>query len=269
MAAMLAAAARRSTCVMSERSVLAAALRTPFIANRAAPSARAFSGIPSGTAAPGTPHQQQGVASGGGNGSNTDNSRTESERLRAELHAAYIRNPNPQRKALIDEMLRVDQAGEIGAVQIYRGQHWVLRDSPIGGTLKSMQAGEEVHLQTLSRMMAERRVRPTVLAPLWEVAGFALGAATAMMGKEAAMACTVAVETAISKHYNDQIRELLEKGYDEDGSLKAVFKQHRDEELEHHDTALQHGAEQAPMYSLLSNAIQAGCSVAIAVAKKI
>ena len=133
-----------------------------------------------------------------------------------------------------------------------------------------MKRGEQVHLETIQRLMSERRTRPTALLPLWQAAGFALGAATAIMGKEAAMACTVAVETSISAHYNDQIRTLLSKGYDvTEGELASILKKHRDEEMEHHDTAIEHGAKQAPFFGALSAVIQAGCAVAITIARRI
>ncbi len=158
-----------------------------------------------------------------------------------------------------------------------------------------MKEGEEKHVETINRLIAERRVRPTALLPVWEMAGFALGVGTALLGKEAAMACTVAVETAISGHYNDQIRTLLDKNHhlhtssatptdpttdptignktneheQDDKELAEIFRLHRDEELEHHDTALKHDAQAAPFYSLLSTVIQVGCSAAIYVAKKI
>lgn len=234
----------------------------------------------------------------------------------AQGYHGYVWNADPERKAVVDEMVRVDHAGEVGAVNIYAGQMWVLKGSRMHDLisvsaqycaallllccadvpptpcllsccprvshplililcslccwchLQHMKKGEEVHLQTLERVMSERRVRPTALLPLWHAAGFALGAATALMGKEAAMACTVAVETAIGAHYNDQIRELLRRGYDEK-ELAALFKQHRDEEMEHHDTALAHDAEKAPGYQLMSAVIQAGCKIAIEVAKKV
>ena len=131
-----------------------------------------------------------------------------------------------------------------------------------------MKEGEEKHLDTINRHISDRRVRPTLLLPAWEAAGFALGAFTALLGKETAMACTVAVETAISGHYNDQIRELLSKGYKEE-ELIQIFQKHRDEELEHHDTAINNGAKNMPFFSVFSNVIQAGCAVAIAVAKKV
>jgi len=131
-----------------------------------------------------------------------------------------------------------------------------------------MRDGEQAHVVAVEKLMAERRTRPTLLLPLWEAAGFVLGAATAVLGKEAAMACTVAVETAIGQHYNDQIRSLLREGYREPQVL-AVLKKHRDEELEHLDTGLAHGAEQAPLYTAMSAVIQAGCKAAIEVAKRV
>jgi ubiquinone biosynthesis monooxygenase Coq7 len=118
-----------------------------------------------------------------------------------------------ERRAVVDEMLRVDQAGEAAAVQIYAGQMWVLRgSSPVHAELRRMREGEERHLRAVNALVAERRARPSLLLPVWRAAGFALGAATALLGRDAAMACTVAVETSISEHYNEQIRELLRRG---------------------------------------------------------
>ena len=134
--------------------------------------------------------------------------------------------------------------------------------------VQHMMAQEQLHLEKLNDFIVNRRARPSALLPLWHVAGFALGAATALLGKEAAMACTVAVETAIGGHYNDQIRELLARGYDE-AELLAIIKQNRDEELEHLDTGLENDAEKAPFYQLLSTLIQGGCRAAISVAKHV
>lgn len=131
-----------------------------------------------------------------------------------------------------------------------------------------MKAGEVVHLRTMERLVAERRVRPTLLLPLWQAAGFALGAGTAMLGREAAMACTVAVESVIGEHYNDQMRSLLAAGYSEDELLR-VLKLHRDEELGHLETGLQNDAESAPLYTALSAIIKLGCRVAVEVAKRV
>jgi 3-demethoxyubiquinol 3-hydroxylase len=133
-----------------------------------------------------------------------------------------------------------------------------------------MKEGEEQHLATLSRMMQQRRVRPTALLPLWNAAGWALGAVSGVFGLQTAMAATVAIETAIGAHYNDQIRDLLREGYgDDERELMAVFKQHRDEEMAHLDTGVAHGAQDAPLYGPLSAAVKAGCAAAIEVAKRV
>ena len=163
-------------------------------------------------------------------------------------------------------MIRVDQAGEYGATRIYAGQLAILGDrTPIAREIAGMAQQEEKHRRFFDRLIAERGVRPTLLQPFWHVAGFALGAVTAAMGPEAAMACTAAVETEIDKHYSDQLQELG----DSDPELSAAIAEFRDEELEHRDTALASGAEQAVAYPLLSAVIRAGCRVAIAAAKRI
>ena len=163
-------------------------------------------------------------------------------------------------------MLRVDHAGEYGAVRIYEGQLAVLGNRhPASAEIARMRAQEQVHLDTFDRMIAERRVRPTLMAPIWHVAGYALGAATALMGPRAAMACTAAVETEIDRHYASQARELG----DSDPELKVRIEAFAEEEREHKATAIAHGAEQAPGYPLLSAAIRAGCRAAIAISKRI
>jgi ubiquinone biosynthesis monooxygenase Coq7 len=151
----------------------------------------------------------------------------------------------------IHRMIRVNHAGEYGAQRIYAGQIAVLGKSACGPLLKHMAEQEQQHLDAFSQMMTRRRVRPTALMPLWHVAGFALGAATALMGEKAAMACTVAVESVIDEHYAAQEKKLDEKETD----LKTTVTRFRADEKEHHDTALAHGAEQSPFYHLLRNAI--------------
>lgn len=162
-------------------------------------------------------------------------------------------------------MIRVDHAGEYGAARIYAGQLAVLGGSRHGGALRHMQAQEQHHLDTFSRLIVERRVRPTALLPFWRIAGFALGAVTAAMGPRAAMACTVAVEETIDAHYAAQAAEL---GPDE-GVLRATIEQFRAEELEHRDTALANEAELAPFYKLMSRAIKTGCRIAIAASERV
>jgi 3-demethoxyubiquinol 3-hydroxylase len=170
------------------------------------------------------------------------------------------------RTNVVSEMIRVDQAGEYGATRIYAGQLAMLGDRhPAGRSIAHMAEQEKRHLVAFERLMVERRVRPTLLQPVWNVAGFALGAATAAIGPEAAMACTVAVETEIDRHYREQLAELG----DSDAALSTMIEDFRQEEVEHMETALASGAEQAPAYPLMSAAIRFGCRVAIAISKRI
>jgi ubiquinone biosynthesis monooxygenase Coq7 len=166
---------------------------------------------------------------------------------------------DPPRTEQIHRMIRVDQAGEQGAARIYDGQLAILGRRPIGETIRHMAEQERQHRATFDRLVAERRVRPTLLSPLWDVAGFALGAATALLGEKAAMACTVAVEEVIDEHYRAQAESLG----DSEPDLKAVIEEFRADELEHRDTGLLHGAEDAPGYGVLSQAIKAGSRLAI------
>ncbi len=165
----------------------------------------------------------------------------------------------------LEEVIRVDHAGEYGAKRIYQGQLAVLRGTKHEATIRHMQEQEQEHLDTFTRLIAERRVRPTVLLPLWHVAGFALGAATAALGPRAAMACTVAVEEAIDEHYQAQEAALGE----DEAPLKADIARFRAEELEHRDIGLANEAELTPGYRLLSGAIKLGCKLAIRVAEKV
>jgi ubiquinone biosynthesis monooxygenase Coq7 len=163
-------------------------------------------------------------------------------------------------------MLRVDQAGEYGATRIYAGQLAVIGSRhPASREISRMAAQEERHRARFDTMMAARRVRPTLLTPLWDVAGFALGAATALIGPEAAMACTAAIETEIDRHYGAQLDRLG----DQDPELGSVITEFRAEEVEHRDAAVAAGAERAPAYPLLSAAIRLGCRVAIRLSERI
>jgi ubiquinone biosynthesis monooxygenase Coq7 len=163
-------------------------------------------------------------------------------------------------------MIRVDQAGEFGATRIYAGQLAVLRRNSSAAKLVSRMAGqEERHLERFNAMMAARRVRPTALQPVWNVAGYALGAATALLSPEAAMACTEAVETEIDRHYGRQLDELG----DDEPELSADIAEFRAEELEHRDVAREAGAANAPAYPLLTFGIRAACRVAIGLSKRI
>lgn len=171
------------------------------------------------------------------------------------------------RRERVEAMIRVDQAGEYGATRIYAGQLAVLGDRSLAArAIAGMAAQEERHRSWFDAEMARRGVRPTVLQPFWDVAGFALGAVTAAMGPAAAMACTAAVETEIDKHYEAQ-RVQLTDGSDPD--LADAIADFQAEEVEHRDHALAAGAELAPGYPLLSAVIRLGCKVAIAAARRV
>ncbi|MDX1402118.1 MAG: demethoxyubiquinone hydroxylase family protein [Kiloniellales bacterium] len=172
---------------------------------------------------------------------------------------------DPEGKAALERMIRVDQAGEYGARRIYEGQMAVLGPKhPQAAILKHMYEQERAHLAAFDEMTVKRGVRPTVLQPVWHVAGFALGAATALMGEKAAMACTVAVEEVIDEHYAQQHEALG----DDDPELSEMIEKFRTEELEHRDIALQQGAEDTPGYELLSAGIKAGSRLAIWLSKR-
>ena len=166
-------------------------------------------------------------------------------------------------------MLRVDHAGELGAVHIYRGQKAVFGHARGGETMAAdmaeHEAGEQVHLSAFDAILTDRGVRPTVFTPLWRMAGFALGAGTALMGEKAAHACTEAVESVIEAHYAEQIAEVSES----EPELAAELARFRDDELEHRAHAVAHGAREAPGYPLLSAVIKAGCRAAIRISEKL
>ena len=169
-------------------------------------------------------------------------------------------------KGILEEIIRVDHAGEYGATRIYDGQIAIFgKNSKIGKTIQHMADQEQEHIETFEKLMIQHRVRPTVLLPLWNVTGFVLGATTALMGEKAAMACTVAVEKVIGDHYNKQA-SLLEK---DQKKLKSTIKKFEKDELEHHDIGIAHDAEKTIGYSILSKIISLGCKTAIAVSKKI
>lgn len=189
--------------------------------------------------------------------------------------AAYRAKPVPPRpgpgavRRRLGEILRVDHAGELAAVHIYRGQRAVLGAAPgkgrIAGELDEMHGQEAGHLAAFDALLNENQVRPSLFAPVWRAAGFALGAATALMGEKAAHACTEAVEDVIEKHYAGQIEELA----DRDPTLAAQLSQFRDDELAHQAKAVEEGAREAPAYPALSAVIRAGCRAAIKVAEKV
>jgi len=163
------------------------------------------------------------------------------------------------REQLIERIIRVDHAGEYGAVRIYQGQLAVLGKSASADAIRHMTDQEKQHLETFEKLVAERRVRPTLLTPLWHAAGFALGAGTALLGEKAAMACTQAVEEVIDEHYAGQAEQLG----DDESELRDTIEKFRREEVEHRDAAVAAGAEDAPGYAVLTGAIKSGSRLAI------
>ena len=173
---------------------------------------------------------------------------------------------NKTNREILEQIIRVDHAGEYGATRIYDGQIAVFgKNSKIGKTIKHMADQEQEHIDKFNELILEHRVRPTALLPVWNIAGFALGASTAFLGEKAAMACTVAVEKVIGEHYQEQL-DLLE---DDHKDLKKTISKFRDDELEHHDIGIEHDAESAPGYKIMSKVIELGCKTAIAISKKI
>jgi ubiquinone biosynthesis monooxygenase Coq7 len=180
------------------------------------------------------------------------------------VHIAHRLHGDPDPQTQIERMIRVDHAGEYGAARIYQGQLAILGDRPVGEEIRTMAEQEQRHLDTFDRLVVERRVRPTALSPVWHVAGYALGVATAVMGERAAMACTVAVEEVIEEHYARQSEQLGEG----EAELREVIEEFRRDEIEHKEIGLDHigGAgdgEAAAAYPVLSQAIKSGSRLAI------
>lgn len=172
---------------------------------------------------------------------------------------------SPQNANAKAEAIRVNHAGEYGAQRIYAGQLAVLGKSDVAPVIREMQEQEIEHLETFSDYIRKEHVRPSALLPLWHVAGYALGAGTALMGEKAAMACTVAVETVIADHYQEQLDSLDAS----EGELKKTIAKFQADEQEHHDIGIEHHAEETPFYALLSGVIKAGCRASVAIAKQV
>ncbi|SCW02305.1 LAFE_0F03510g1_1 [Lachancea fermentati] len=185
-------------------------------------------------------------------------------------------------QAYLDRAVRVDQAGELGANYIYAGQYFVLANKypHLKPVLRHMWDQEIHHHNTFNDLQLKRRVRPSLLTPLWKLGAFALGSGTSLISPEAAMACTEAVETVIGGHYNDQLR-CLNNQYELEGvdgtkgqsmelkSLTGTIKQFRDEELEHLNTAVEYDSHKAVPYMLLTEGIKTICRAAIWTAERI
>lgn len=190
---------------------------------------------------------------------------------------------SPAQQAYLERVIRVDQAGELGADLIYAGQHFALSNNKkVKRVIKHMWEQEIHHRKTFNELQIEHRVRPSLLTPLWKVGAFGMGFATGFMNKEAAMACTEAVETVIGKHYNQQLRVLSNNYGDiedletqkcsdskEITHLKETIKVFRNQELEHLNTAIEHDAKDARPYWLLTESIKGICRTAVYLAERV
>ncbi|KAL6728757.1 hypothetical protein Aduo_010495 [Ancylostoma duodenale] len=173
------------------------------------------------------------------------------------------------RRALLEKIIRVDHAGELGADRIYAGQLAVLGRSPVGSVIKKMWDEEREHLDTMERLSAKHNVPHTIFSPIFSAAAYALGVGSALLGKEGAMACTVAVEELIGQHYNNQLKELLADDPEAHKELLETLTRLRDDELHHHETAIKYDGLKAPMFDALKFVIQAGCKASIYIAERI
>ena len=187
-------------------------------------------------------------------------------RKKTQRRKKKIKEKKITERSILEEIIRVNHAGEYGATRIYDGQIAIFgQNSKIGKTIRHMADQEQEHIDKFNELILKYRVRPTAFLPLWNIAGYTLGATTALLGEKAAMACTVAVEKVIGTHYQDQ-QNLLGKDHKE---LKKIILKFEKDELEHHDIGIAHDAKKAPAYNILSKIIDIGCKAAITVSKKI
>jgi len=187
-------------------------------------------------------------------------------------HRSGTSYKNIEKNSLMDSFIRVDHAGEFGAQRIYEGQLEILKESSFGQVIQEMANQETKHLKTFETLVRERRVRPTLMNPVWSFAGYAAGFGSALFSKEAAMALTVAIEDVIGEHYNSQLRSMNELGYielDEDLELKQIIREFRDDELNHLETGIKHNAESIPLYNAFTTAIKSGTKLAIWISSRI
>uniref|UniRef100_A0A0N4ZPL5 5-demethoxyubiquinone hydroxylase, mitochondrial n=1 Tax=Parastrongyloides trichosuri TaxID=131310 RepID=A0A0N4ZPL5_PARTI len=199
------------------------------------------------------------------------NLRTFSNDIKHEKKSAFDRKPltEEERKQLIKKIIRVDHMGELAADRIYAGQYCVLKGSPISSVIEHMWKEEKHHLTTFERIIEKKNMSPSIFAPVFNALAFGLGAGTAMISKEAAMACTIAVEELIVQHYNEQIKELVSDDPALHKDLLKTISKFRDEELEHHDTGIEYDGLKTPGYDILKGVIQGGCKAAIWITEKI
>merc|ERR1712198_219476 len=200
---------------------------------------------------------------------NNNNSKTSLVRLSSSSPSQHASCEDQLRRKMLEKIIRVDHAGEMGASFIYQGQMAVLKNTKSRELIQEMWDHEKAHLAKFEELLVEYQVRPTVLIPVWKLAGFTLGAGCSMLGEKGAMACTVAVEALVTKHYDDQVAEMISNNPRLDEKLIEVIKKFRDDEQSHHDIGLAHGAEDAPGYKFLTALIGFGCRNAIWISERI
>ena len=176
---------------------------------------------------------------------------------------------NKTNKKTLEEIIRVDHAGERGAIKIYEGQLLALKtvkqDKDLKNTIEEMKTQEKEHLEYFEKEIQKRKIKPTYLLPLWDVMGVALGFGTVLLGKKAAMLCTASVEEVIEDHYQDQLKKL---GNDEI-ELKKRIEKFKNDEVEHKNIAYEGGATNKGLYSLMDKVIRTGSRIAITISEKI
>ena len=169
----------------------------------------------------------------------------------------------------VEEFIRVDHAGERGAIKIYEGQllalNTIVKDDNLKKTIEEMKIHEVEHCQFFENEIKKRNIKPTKFLPLWDLLGVGLGFGTTLLGKKAAMLCTASVEEVIDKHYLDQIKQL---GPDEK-ELKKKITKFREDELHHKDIAYEEGASKEGIYSILDKIIKTGSKIAINISEKV
>ena len=172
-------------------------------------------------------------------------------------------------KNKIEEFIRVDHAGERGAVKIYEGQllalNTLVKDEDLKKTIEEMKIHEKEHCEFFESEIKKRKIKPTKFLPLWDLLGVGLGFGSTILGKKAAMLCTASVEEVIDKHYQDQINKL---GPEEKELRKKIVK-FREDELHHKDIAYEKGATKKGLYSLMDKIIKTGSKIAINISEKI
>lgn len=170
---------------------------------------------------------------------------------------------------ILEEIIRVDHAGERGAIKIYEGQLLALKtikqDENLKDKIEKMKEQEKEHLEYFEKEIQKRKIKPTYLLPLWDIMGITLGFGTALLGKKAAMLCTASVEEVIENHYQNQLKKL---GNDE-MELKAKIEKFKGDEVDHKNMAYEAGATNKGMYSIMDQVIRVGSRIAISISEKI